>query len=221
MTDELHQTFRTYARPAGAAYLLIILFGVASEAALRAPLVDWTSAEITAEAIAGNLAQFRLSIGFDLLMIVFDVTVAVLFYRMLRPVDATLSTVAMTFRLIEASVIAANLMTLFAVEQTVTTGGDPLPLLALHAAGYDLALVFFGVNCLITAFLLCHSGAIHGLIAGGIGAAGVVYLAGSFTRFLAPEWNAAMQPAYLVPLIAETALCLWLLRGPARKVQLA
>jgi len=41
-------------------------------------------------------------------------------------------------------------------------------------------------------------------------AAAVVYLAGSFTRFLWPDYAALIAPMYVVPLIAESAFCLWL-----------
>lgn len=47
----------------------------------------------------------------------------------------------------------------------------------------------------------------------GIAASGVVYLVGSLTRFYAPDINALMQPAYLIPVISETSLALWLLFG--------
>lgn len=221
MTDQLQQTFRTYARPAGAAYLVIILSGITAEMMLRGTLIDWTSAEATARAITGNLGLFRLSFGADMLMAVCDVILAVLLYRMLRPVDEVLALMAMVFRLMQMAIVTGGTMYLFQAEQAVAAGGDVLGPLARHAAAYDLGLLFFGVNTLITAHLLCRTGFFPVWLAAALGASGVVYLAGSLTRFMAPEFNAAMEMSYLLPFIAETALCLWLLRGPARKLQLA
>ena len=41
--------------------------------------------------------------------------------------------------------------------------------------------------------------------------AAVVYLAGSFTRFVFPDYLAIMEPVYILPLLAESSFCLWLL----------
>ncbi|MDQ2091983.1 DUF4386 domain-containing protein [Marimonas arenosa] len=215
-TDMDIMTERPLLRAAGLLYLGIILLGVSSEALLRGGLIDWADGAATAAAIAEQATRFRLSLGFDLAMAACDVGLAVLFYRLLRRVDETRALMAMVFRLMQAAVIAAGLMTLYAAQQAVAAGDDPLPLLARHAAGYDLGLFFFGINALLMAGLLCRAG-VPRLIAGGIGAAGLVYLAGSLTRFVWPDLNAAMQPAYLVPLVAETALMLWLLIASAKR----
>ncbi|MDU8926027.1 DUF4386 domain-containing protein [Alisedimentitalea sp. MJ-SS2] len=195
---------------AGLLYLGIIGLGISSEVLLRGPLIDWTDSTATTWAIATGESRFRLSLGFDLVMAGFDVTLAVMLFHLLRGVDEMWALMAMAFRLMQAAVIAANLLFLVAAQDAIKIGADPLPCLRMHAAGYDLGLAFFGVNALLMAGLLCNWGAPR-LFAWGIAAAGLVYLAGSLTRFLAPEWNAAMQPAYLVPVLAETALMAWLL----------
>ena len=48
-------------------------------------------------------------------------------------------------------------------------------------------------------------------ITAGIGAAGLVYIAGGFLRLLAPALMPLFEPAYLIALVAEVALALWLL----------
>lgn len=42
-------------------------------------------------------------------------------------------------------------------------------------------------------------------------AAGFAYLIGSYTRFLFPGHVQAVAPIYLVAIIAEVSMCLWLL----------
>jgi hypothetical protein len=42
-------------------------------------------------------------------------------------------------------------------------------------------------------------------------AAGVTYLIGSYTRFLFPDFVEAGSPIYLVAIVSELSLCLWLL----------
>lgn len=212
MTHTADPRFRAAALPAGLLYLGIILLGISAEAALRGPLIDWSSDTATAQAIAANLGQFRLSILFDLTMAAFDIALAVMFFTMLRPVGDTLALAAMVFRLMQAAIIGGNVLALWAAS-TATT---PLPDLARHAAGYDLGLFFFAINSALMAVLLLRAGAPR-LIGLGIGAAGLVYMAGSLTRFLAPALNATMQPAYLVPVVAETALMVWLLTRGLRR----
>jgi hypothetical protein len=43
--------------------------------------------------------------------------------------------------------------------------------------------------------------------------ASLVYLVGGYTRYLAVDYLPLVEPAYLVPLMAELAFCLWLLFG--------
>jgi hypothetical protein len=42
-------------------------------------------------------------------------------------------------------------------------------------------------------------------------AAGVTYLIGSYTRFLFPDFVGAVSPIYVVAIVSELSLCLWLL----------
>lgn len=208
------------ARRAGLAYIGIILCGIGAELILRGPLIEMTDPAATAAAIAANDGLWRASIGADLVMATLDVLLAVLLFRLFRPVDATLAGLAMVLRLVQMAVISAHLTLLDAAPGME----NPLPALARHAAGYDLGLWFFGLNGLLMAVLLSRGGAPRAL-AWLVGAAGVVYLAGSLTRFVAPDVNALMQPAYLVPLVAETSFAIWLLLGarslrlPAQRVQ--
>lgn len=215
------------ARRAGLGYLAIIILGLCSELWLRGGLAgpgasgtDGTDGTAAAAALVARLGAFRLSIGFDMIMAALDVALAVIFYRMLRGAGEGLALAAMAFRLIQAALIATGLLALHGAALAALAGADPRPGLALHAAAYDLGLFFFGINGLLMAWLLCAAGAARAL-AGGIGAAGLVYLAGSLTRFLAPGLNAAMQPAYLVPVLAETAFMIWLLLGAPRRTPAA
>ena len=83
--------------------------------------------------------------------------------------------------------------------------------LNMHGHGYDLGLVFFGLNSLMTGVLIWRSGFIPKALGAGIAAAGTVYLIGSTLRFFAPELSPAFAPAYGLTVLAETAFCLWLL----------
>lgn len=207
-------------RFAGICYLIIILCGVGSEVALRGPLIDFGSADGTAQAILAQAMRFRLSIMADVVMALADVTLAILLFWMFRPVSAGLAVTAMIFRLLQSGLIAAGLLNLQAAVLLLQSGANDdsgdlaLTFIAMHAYGYDLGLIFFGVNCLLTAVLIVQSGFVPRLLGIGIGLSGLVYLSGSILRFVAPDLHGSVAPAYVVPLVAETAFCLWLLFTP-------
>jgi hypothetical protein len=151
-----------------------------------------------------------------------DVALAVLLFVLLRPVSRTLALIALCFRLAQTAVLAANLLNYHAA--TLVLSGDGAAafdranaeamagfFLDLHAHGYDLGLLFFGVHCLVLGVLIARSRFLPRLLGYLVQAAGVVYLVGGYTRFLFPAHLGAVAPLYGIPIVAELALCLWLL----------
>ncbi|WP_417483396.1 DUF4386 domain-containing protein [Maricaulis sp.] len=214
------------ARLAGLFYLIIIIAGLGAELGLRGPLIDLTDANGTAAAILAAPGQFRLAIAADLVMALCDAGLAILLYLIFRAAAPGLALSAMVFRLIQTVLIAANLMALQAAWLILSGAGGladapalALVFLDLHGHGYDLGLVFFGVNSVMMGVLVWRSGLFGKLLGAGLVIAGLVYLTGSTLRFLAPEWSAAFAPAYALTILAETAFCLRLLlqRRPARE----
>lgn len=205
-------------RAAGLLYLVIIVAGLGAELGLRGPLIDLGDAQTTATAILAAPGQFRLAIAADLIMALCDAGLAILLYQIFRSVSPALALSAMVFRLIQTVLIAANLMAMQAAWLMISGGigvadAEALALifLDLHGHGYDLGLVFFGVNSLIMGMLIWHSAFFPRVIGIGIATAGLVYLTGSVLKFFAPEISSAFAPAYGVTILAETALCLRLL----------
>lgn len=211
---------RQQVRLAGLCYLIIILCGVGSEVGLRGPLIDLGSAEATAMAIGAETLRFRLSIMADVVMALADAALAVLLFLMFRAVSGALALCALIFRLLQCGLIAAGLLNLQAAL-LVEDVDLALSFIALHAYGYDLGLIFFAVNCLLIAVLIIRSGFVPRILGVGIGLSGLVYLTGSVLHFLAPDWHGLIAPAYVIPLIAETAFCLWLLFLAGRGKQAA
>ncbi|MWD26176.1 DUF4386 family protein [Aquicoccus sp. SCR17] len=197
-------------RLTGAAYVGVILLGLTAELVLRAAFNELGDAQLP-EALAG----LRLASLADAGMIMLDLWLALAFWRMLAPFGRATAQAATLLRLTQAAIIAgALLFQLAALEVAETAPQLARHFMATHAAGYDLGLLFFGANALLMARLLCLSGLAPRWLSALIGVSGLVYLAGSLTRFAAPEWHAAMQPAYALPVLAETALALRLLLGP-------
>jgi hypothetical protein len=98
-----------------------------------------------------------------------------------------------------------------ATLDTNQLNGMVMLFLDMHSHGYDLGLLFFGISNLILGRLIIRSGYFPRILGYGLMVAAIVYLAGSFTRFLFPEFVSLLSPAYVVPLVAELAFCLWLL----------
>jgi hypothetical protein len=206
------------ARLAGLLYLVIIIAGLGAELGLRGPLIDLQNAGTTATAILNAPGQFRLAIAADLVMALCDAGLAILLYLIFRAASPGLALSAMVFRLIQTVLIAANLMVLQAAwllisgaNELVDANALALVLLDVHGHGYDLGLVFFGVNSLIMGLLVWQSGNFARVFGAGLAIAGLVYLIGSGLRFFEPEWSPAFAPAYLLTILAETAFCFRLL----------
>lgn len=219
MTDAaLTPDFARQARLAGLLYLIIIVTGLGAELGLRAPLIDLGDAEATAAAILGSPGQFRLAIGADIVMALSDAGLAILLYLIFRTLAPGLALSAMVFRLIQTVLIAASLMALLTAWLLLSRAEDladaptlALVFLDLHAHGYDLGLVFFGVNSLFMGLLVWRSDRFAKAFGAGLAVAGLVYLIGSGLRFFAPDLSSAFMPAYGLTILAETAFCLRLL----------
>lgn len=204
------------ARWAGILYLIIILAGLGAEVGLRAQFVHPGDAGATAEAILAAPGLFRLALAADLVMALCDAGLAILLYLIFCEVSAALALAAMVFRLIQTVVIAVNLMAMQAAWLVLRDGAPGSEALAavfveLHAHGYDLGLVFFGINGLLMALLVWRSGLFARALGVGLAAAGGIYLIGSGLRFFAPEMMAVFAPAYGICVLAEAAFCIRLL----------
>ena len=224
MTDHTAETSPLiYAKIAGFLYLVIIVCGIFGEVFVRSSLIVEGDATATANNILASTSLFRIGFATDSIMLLSDVAIAVLFYVLLKPVSTTLALMAAAFRLTQAAVLGFNLLNYYAALMLLSGAGyatafevDQLNELAtlflnMHSHGYDLGLIFFGLSSLILGYLVIKSDYFPGILGYGLMAAGVVYLVGSFTLFLFPEYVSFVEPIYIVPLIAEVSFCLWLL----------
>lgn len=209
------------ARLAGILYLILIACGIWAEGGVRsAAFVPGDPAETAARILSAEGA-FRWALLADALMASCDVAIAVLLFVLFQPVAPVMAGLALGFRLTQAAILGANLLNHNAALLAVGEGSPFSPdqaaaqayfHLQAHSYGYDLGLIFFGVNCLITGALILWAGWPR-LLALGIAAAGVVYLIGSGLRILAPALSDSFAYVYVIALVAELALALWLLRG--------
>lgn len=146
-------------RLAGLLYLAIIICGLSAELFFRGPLVDFGNHAATAGAIREATGQFRLAIAADIMMAAADAALAILLYLVFRAVAPVLALAAMVFRLIQSVMVAMNLRHMQSALLLITGAPGPAPAdaeamalhnLHLHTHGYDLGLVFFRINSLLT-----------------------------------------------------------------------
>lgn len=218
---------RSLARFAGLLYLIIFIGGIFAQFVVRQSLISPADGATTASNIAAAEGFFRLGIAGDLMMIIADVALALVFYVLFRPVSNTLSLMAAFFRLTQAAVLGSSLINLFYVLNMLDSpafltqqGAESLHAQLMlyidaHTIGYSLAMIFFGVNCLVFGYLVYHSGYVPKILAILLVVAGVAYLTDSFAQVVLTDYAAykGLFESVAIPaaVIGELAMCLWLL----------
>jgi hypothetical protein len=215
---------KTNARAAGVLYLIIIISGLFSELFVRSGIIVTGDANATAENIAANSFLFRIGFISDLIMVMSDVGVALLFYLLLKPVNQGLSMLAAFFRLAQATVLGINLLNFYLpllllgdanyLSSFTNEQLNSLSLLFLnaHSYGYLISGVFFGISCVVLGHLIFKAGYFPKWLGILVVAAGISYLIDCVVNFLFPELASTSEILVMtVAVISELSLCLFLL----------
>lgn len=226
--NEASPTLHT--RIAGVGYLIIIFSGLFAEFFVRGSLlVHWDPA-----ATMSNLATaeqlYRFSIAADLVMITFDVVVAIMLYLLFQPVNGPVALLATAFRLTHAAVYGATILTLYIPLIVLNADGGvtsyaaaPLYALEAHSYGYVIGLVFFGVHCLLLGYLAIRSRGVPRILGGLLMLAGAGYLADSFAQTLMVNYADVAEifsmVVFIPAVIGELSFCIWLLTRRTWSVQ--
>jgi len=133
-----------------------------------------------------------------------DTGVALIFYGLLKAISWRLSLLAALLRLIFVSVMAVNAMSYFGVVVLFRNAHSP----SAFNTAYEIAMVPFGVHCLLIGYLIFHSPFFPRILGLLMALAGVGYL-----TFLWPRLGSHLFfPWIMIPGIAgEGSLTLWLL----------
>jgi hypothetical protein len=218
------QNARSIARVGGALYLLIIAIGALGEAVVRGSIVVPGDLAATAANLRSMEFLWRLGVAGEAVLLCSAVAVAVILYVLLRPAGRELALAGLLFNLVSIAIegvaalslasalvplSSASYLTAFTPEQA-----GALAMLAIrsHTTGFGIALIFFGVECVILGILIYRSGYLPKWIGILMAIAGVCYVTNSFAHLLSPPLAARVFPAILLPaLVAELSLALWLL----------
>lgn len=219
MTNE--PSVQRLARTAGLLILLSAVFGGLGEAYIPAKIIVSGDAAATVLNITTHRMLFRLGFAAYLVEGVCDVALALLFYRLLRPVGKNLALFAAFLGLVSTAVYTvaesfyfaptlilsgANYLKTFSPEQLNT-----LALLSLRLFGRiaQIFLAFYGLASFIRGYLIFRSGYLPRTI-------GVLVMIGG-VGFIADNLAIVLLPAYasdylLLPVgVAGLSLMLWLL----------
>jgi hypothetical protein len=150
-------------------------------------------------------------------------SLALIFYDLFKVANRSLSALIAFFILVATAIESANLLNYYAplilLEGAASSAFKPEQLhafaymsLALHAIGFNLAVVFFALYDLLIGYLVFRSGFLPRILGVLMAVAGLCYLVSSFASFLDPRFAAHLLPYILIPsAVGELALCLWLL----------
>ncbi len=208
------------ARMIGLVYLLFFLTSIMSVAFLKGLIVKDDSAA-TANAIVAHQGLFQLSVATGLVETGFYIALAALFYVLFRPVCRSVSLVAAFFGVVGCAIQASSgVFKLFALANLRNGGtisvfsSDELSgravgtlFLKLSDQVNSVALVFFGVYCLLIGILILRSIFLPRFLGVLMALAGIGWL-----MFLYPPLAGRLfGPIALIGIIAEALLMLWLL----------
>ncbi len=216
------RTVQTYARVAGALFLLTFAAGGFGEGYAPAQLIVANDAAATAANLKSHDLLYRLSFAAYLVEAVCDVGIAVIFYILLRPVSHLVSLLTVFIGLLSTALYAACEIFYFGLPQLLLRGSGyldtfspeqigTLTLLSLKLFNYGagLFLVFYGIGWVLRGWLMIRSGYFPRLLGVLMVIGGLGFMSSTLTQVLAPQYNTPLMLFALMP--GGVLLALWLL----------
>lgn len=222
MTSDV--SLRSMARTSGMYYLGTIITGVFAAFFVIGDIVVSGNAAATAVNLAASESLYRWGIAAELASALFYVGVTCYFFEIFKLVDRRLSLLAALMSLAGSAVLASNTLNLIA-PLLLLSGAEylaPFPtdqvqalslfFLKLHGYGYATCLIFFGLYCLLIGYLIIKGKQVPAAIGLSMILGGLSYLLVSIADIVSPALYEVL-PGYttITALIAELALCLWLI----------
>ena len=223
---------RVVARVGGVLYLIIIGIGTVGEAVVRGSIVVPGDATATAANLRSMEGLWRLGVAGEIVLLTCAVALGLILYVLLRPVSRELALGTVLFNLVCIAVegvaavsLAAALLPVTSATYATAFTPEQLDVLAMlsvrsHSLGFGIALIFFGVECVILGYLIYRSGYMPRPIGVLMQIAGVCYVVNSFALLLSPTLSSRLFPVILIPsFIAELSFALWLVAKGVRAEQ--
>ncbi len=214
-------TLRRYARTAGVAMLLSIVFGFLGEMYLPGKIIVSGDAAATAANIRDNPTLFRLSFASYLVEGICDVVLLVFFYILLKPVNRNLALLSAFFGVVSMVTFAVGQSTFFASSLILRDAGgmaaftseqrEALALLAIRFTAMinALFLCMYGIASMLRGYLIARSGYLPRVLGILFVIGGAGFFLRSILYILAPSLG---SPLLLLPMaVAGIPLMAWLL----------
>ncbi len=215
---------QVYARVCGAIYLAVILLGGFAEGFVTNKLMVPGDAVASARNIMAAPMLWNLGVAANLLVVLLAIPQLWLEYLLLRPAGRRLVLLSVLFGAMSLAVESVSKLFLLAVMPTLSSADyltafspQQLQMLAnfafkLHNIAFNVALILFGLDCLVNGYLIYRSGFLPKLIGVALQIAGASYLAACVSALFLPALaDLISAPLMGLVLLGESSLCLWLL----------
>jgi hypothetical protein len=210
-----------YARYAGVAMLLSIIFGFLGEMILPNRIIVASDAAATAANIIGHPTLFRATFAAYLVEGICDVALCVFWYILLKPVDRNLALLSafmgmvsmITFAVAQASFFTSSVILRDAggMMSFPTDQRQALALLAVRVASTIayLFIGFYGIASMLRGYLIARSGYLPRILGILLFIGGAGFFLRSITYILVPQYSSFVM---LLPMmVAGIPLMGWLL----------
>ncbi len=226
-------TDRKVTQIAGLLYMIIIAGGIFAQLFVLEKLTVHGDPATTAANIIQNELLFRLGFVAHCIIILSALYLWAILYFLFRNTNPLLAICMLIFNVLSLSIESMSLLyqyeALLILKNGVRISVSPEEVhslayqtLSYQSVGYDLALLFFGVVCILAGFLIIKSKLFPWFLGILMAFAGGCYLVNSLTHFLVPHLSAYLLPYILVPcFLGELAFGLWLLIKGANRTHLA
>lgn len=206
-----------YVRIAGLLLLLTIGAGFFGELYVPSRLIA-QDATTTAANISAHAFLFRLGFAAYLIEACCDITLALLFYVLLEPVNRHIALLSAFFGVVSTATFALTQLAYFAAlpiqrnlqaftpEQVASVAQLSVK---LYGLGSGVFMVFYGIATLLRGYLIYRSGYLPKVIGALLSFAGIAFIVKSFTLVVVPAYSSdlLLAPAF----VATVILTAWLL----------
>ncbi len=212
---------QTYARIAGALFLLTLIAGGFGEGYVPSTFIVSGNAGATVASIKASEFTFRLGFASFLIESMCDVALALIFYVLLRPVNRNISLLAAFFGLISAAVFAvAELFCFMAIhisggaDYLKTFSPDQLSSLAMlslkiYTVGGAVFSAYYGLAWILRSYLMFRSGYFPKFLAVLMLVGGIGFFLRNFLVILTPAYASDVFLMLMFP--GGLLLTFWLL----------
>ncbi|HZW79847.1 MAG TPA: DUF4386 domain-containing protein [Candidatus Deferrimicrobiaceae bacterium] len=212
---------QTYARVAGVLLLLTFFAGGFGEVYVPSKLIIANEAAATAENLKSSEFMFRLGFAAYLVEACCDVTLALIFYVLLKPAHRYVSLLAAFFGLMGTATFAAAELFYFAPTLVLKSGGylrsfspdqlNAFALMSLNLFGLGAVIftVFYGMGWVLRGYLMFRSDYFPKFLGVLMTAGGLGFISSNFVLALAPGYRSGWLVLLMLP--GMLLLTVWLL----------